>query len=177
MFPFWPYASILSISIDTIDLWFRFSSNLILYGGYVSQWYMLYVPRDMMMLHDAVNSGLRAVNSKYWLFEVGLAHWGVIQCSIPEALEKVERFRGAKHSSFWRHADRGGSTEAGVCRMWKTLGSETEWHLEQSLKCHFKLTDGASTVGVWGEYWSASEQQCEAQRFQITEVHSLECLR
>lgn len=31
------------------------------------------ISRDMMM-HEAVNSGLRIVHSKDWLFEVGLAH-------------------------------------------------------------------------------------------------------
>lgn len=40
-------------------------------------------------MHDAVNSGLRAVYSKDTLFEVGLAHWEVIHGSTPEAPVKV----------------------------------------------------------------------------------------
>lgn len=50
--------------------------------------YMAYVSRDVMM-HDAVNAGLRIVYSKDMFFKVGLAHWQVIQNCTPEALEKV----------------------------------------------------------------------------------------
>ena len=72
----------------------------------------------------------------------------------------------------------GGSAEAGVCRMWRALSSEAEWHSEKSLKCHFKLTDGASTADVWGEYWSTSGRPSVIhKRFNIIEVHLLECLR
>lgn len=40
----------------------------------------MYVSRDMMM-YEAMNAGLRIVNSKDMFFEVGLAHREVIHSS------------------------------------------------------------------------------------------------
>lgn len=71
----------------------------------------------------------------------------------------------------------GSFAEAGMCRMWRAFSSEAEWHSEETLKCHFKLTDGGSTAGVWGEYWSSLEQQSLIHKLcNITEVHLLEYL-
>lgn len=48
----------------------------------------------------------------------------------------------------------GGSGRAGMCRMWRALSLGAQWHSEESLKCHFKLRDGGSVAGVWGELGS-----------------------
>lgn len=62
--------------------------------------------------------------------------------------------------------------------MWRTLSLKAEWLTEESLQCHFKLTDGASTAGVWGEYWSTSEQHSVIHKlFNIARVHLLDRLR
>ena len=53
-----------------------------------AQWNMLYVSGEMRM-HEAVNAGLRMVDFKDMLSEVGLAYQEVIHSSTPEALEKV----------------------------------------------------------------------------------------
>lgn len=60
-----------------------------------------------------------------------------------------------KHS-FHRHPDQGAPPKPGCRKFVKSPQSEAEWRSKQSLKCHFKLTDGASTVSVRGECWSNS---------------------
>lgn len=69
-------------------LFMSFTKILISNAGQSSQWNMLYVSGEMKM-HEAVNAGLRMVDFKDMLSEVGLAYREVIHSSTPEALEKV----------------------------------------------------------------------------------------
>lgn len=146
------FASWLSICIIWTDQWFynRCHSTC---SFFPSQWNVLHVS-------DAWSCEWRIRNGVFQ----GRAFWSGI--SLPRSYSQwhsrspwkdilgcIEgRLEYQRSKTLIRQA--GGSAGARMCRMWRVLSSEAQWHSEESLKCHFKLSDRGSAAGAWWEFWS-----------------------
>lgn len=181
----WAYVCRLSMSIDFIDLlhrnfrkthltyrWVSTVVHAVCFKGYDDAWSCEFRIKNTVGGHAFWRgiSPLRSYSTQY-----SRSPWkGILECNA----ERFEKYLRSKTLITSKTCRPGGSAEAGVCRMWRALGSEAEWHSVESLKCHFKLTDGAFAAGVWGECWSTSGQPSVIHKlFNIIELHLLECLR